>query len=79
MRRPEYDTVVRSITGKPELRRVTEVQEWRIEQELDSSRFVISVVSAGGEAQSFLVALTDAQDIGDVLQRKAAGLAASGG
>jgi hypothetical protein len=71
MRHPEYDTVVRSVDGRPELRRVAEVQEWRIEQELDSGRFVISVVTAGGEAQSFLVALADAQDIGDVLSRKA--------
>jgi hypothetical protein len=71
MRRPEYDTMVRSISGRPERRRVTEVQEWRIEQELDSTRFVISVVGPDGEAQSFLVPLADAQDIGDVLQRKA--------
>ncbi|MBB3177503.1 hypothetical protein [Variovorax sp. Sphag1AA] len=77
MRHPEYDTVVRSVDGRPELRRVAEVHEWRVEQELDSSRFVISVVTAGGEAQSFLVALADAQDIGDVLSRKAG--AACGG
>jgi hypothetical protein len=71
MRHPEYDTVARSVAGKPELRRVTEVHEWRVEKALDADGFVISVVSASGEAQSFLVALTDAQDIGDVLRRKA--------
>jgi hypothetical protein len=71
MRHPEYDTMVRSISGRPERRRVTEVQEWRIEQELDSNRFVISVVGPDGEVQSFLVALADARDIGDVLQRRA--------
>lgn len=78
MRHPEYDTVVRSVAGRPELRRVTAVREWRIEEALDSSSFVISVVTASGEAQSFLVGLTDAQDIGDVLRRKA-GAADHGG
>jgi hypothetical protein len=70
MRHPEYDTIVRSVAGKPELRRVTEVHEWRVEKALDADGFVISVVSASGEAQSFLMALTDAQDMGDVLRRK---------
>jgi len=71
MRIPECNTVVRSVAGKPELRRVMEVHEWRVEKALDVDGFVISVVSASGEAQSFLVALTDAQDMGDVLRRKA--------
>ncbi len=71
MRHPEYNTVVRSVAGKPELRRVTEVREWRVEKALDADGFVISVVSASGEAQSFLVALTDAQDMATCWCRKA--------
>ena len=66
-----HDTVVRSISGRPELRHVTRVQEWRIERAMDSDGFVISIIAPGGESQSFLVAQTDAHDIGEVLRRKA--------
>jgi hypothetical protein len=66
-----HDTIVRSASGRPELRQVTQVHEWRIEQALDSDGFVISIVAPSGESQSFLVAHTDAQDIGEVLRRRA--------
>lgn len=72
MRPPVHDTVVRSISGRPELRHVTQVQEWRIERTLDSDSLVISIVAPGGESQSFLVAQADAHDIGEVLRRRAA-------
>ena len=35
MRASAHDTVVRSISGRPELRQVTQVQEWRVERTLD--------------------------------------------
>jgi len=66
-----HDTVVRSISGRPELRHVTQVQEWRIERAIDSDSVVISIVAPGGESQSFLVAQADAHDIGEVLRRRA--------
>ena len=50
---------------------MTRVQEWRIERAMDSDSFVISIVAPGGESQSFLVAQTDAHDIGEVLRRQA--------
>jgi hypothetical protein len=71
MRPSAHDTVVRSISGRPELRHVTQVQEWRIERAMDSDSFVISIIAPGGESQSFLVAQADAHDIGEVLRRKA--------
>ena len=71
MRPSAHDTVVRSISGRPELRHVTQVQEWRIERAMDSDGFVISIIAPGGESQSFLVARADAHDIGEVLRRKA--------
>ncbi|QNK69006.1 hypothetical protein [Variovorax sp. PAMC26660] len=71
MRPFAHDTVVRSISGRPELRHATQVQEWRIEQAMDSEGFVISITAPGGESQSFFVAQADANDIGEVLRRKA--------
>lgn len=71
MRPSAHDTVVRSISGRPELRQVTRVQEWRIERAIGSDGFVISIIAPGGESQSFLVAQTDAHDIGEVLRRQA--------
>lgn len=72
MRPSAHDTVVRSTSGRPELRHVTQVLEWRIERVIDSEGFVISIIAPGGESQSFLVAEADARDIGEVLRRKAA-------
>lgn len=71
MRPSVHDTVVRSLSGQPELRHVTQVQEWRIEPSLDGHAIVISITTPGGESQSFLVGRTDAQDIGEVLRRGA--------
>ena len=71
MRPPAHDTVVRSTSGRPELRHVTQVQEWRIERAIDSDGVVISIVAPDGESQSFLVAQADAHDIGEVLRRRA--------
>jgi len=71
MRPPAHDTVVRSTSGRPELRHVTQVQEWRIERTIDSDGVVISIVAPDGESQSFLVAQADAHDIGEVLRRRA--------
>lgn len=73
MRAPAHDTVVRSISGRPELRQVTQVQEWRVERTLDDGGdVVLSIVTPGGESQSFLVDQADAHDIAEVLRRKAA-------
>lgn len=73
MRSSAHDTVVRSISGRPELRQVTQVQEWRVERTLDDDGgVVLSIVAPGGESQSFLVGQADAHDIGEVLRRKAA-------
>ena len=72
MRPSIHDTVVRSTSGRPELRHVTQVHEWRIERTLDAGGFVLSIITPGGESQSFLVAPGDAQDIGEVLRRSAA-------
>ncbi|MDQ0013603.1 hypothetical protein J2W23_001985 [Variovorax boronicumulans] len=71
MRPPAHDTVVRSTSGRPELRHVTQVHEWRIERTIDSDGVVISIVAPDGESQSFLVAQADAHDIGEVLRRRA--------
>jgi len=71
MRPPAHDTVVRSTSGRPELRHVTQVQEWRIERAIDSDGVVISIVAPDGQSQSFLVAQADAHDIGEVLRRRA--------
>lgn len=51
---------------------MTQVHEWRIERTLDAGGFVLSIITPGGESQSFLVAPGDAQDIGEVLRRSAA-------
>jgi len=72
MRTSARDTVVRSISGRPELRQVTRVHEWRVERSLDDGGLVLSIVAPDGESQSFLVGPTDAHDIGEVLRRKAA-------
>lgn len=72
MRPSAHDTVVRSISGRPELRRVTPVHEWRIERSMDAEGFVLSITAPDGESQSFLVARSDADDIGEVLRRQAA-------
>jgi len=72
MRPSAHDTVVRSISGRPELRHVTQVQEWRIERAMDAAGFVLSITAPDGESQSFLVAEADANDIGEVLRRNAA-------
>jgi len=50
---------------------VTQVQEWRIERAMDAAGFVLSITAPDGESQSFLVAEADANDIGEVLRRKA--------
>jgi hypothetical protein len=71
MRPSAHNTVVRSISGRPELRHATQVQEWRIEQAMDAEGFVISITAPGGESQSFFVARADANDIGEVLRRQA--------
>lgn len=71
MRPSIHDTVVRSISGRPELRHVTQVQEWRIERAMDADGYVLSIIAPGGESQSFLVGPADAHDIGEVLRRKA--------
>jgi len=71
MRPSPHDTVVRSTYGRPELRHVTQVHEWRIERTIDSDGVVISIVAPDGQSQSFLVAQADAHDIGEVLRRRA--------
>jgi len=70
MHNPEYDILVRSVSGLPELRRVTEIQEWRVEQQMGSEDIVISVTAVNGDSQSFLVASNDARDISEVLRRR---------
>jgi len=73
MRASAHDAVVRSISGRPELRhRVTQVREWRIERTTDAAGFVLSITGADGASQSFFVGATDAGDIGEVLRREAA-------
>jgi hypothetical protein len=71
MRPTAHDTVVRSISGRPELRHVTQVHEWRIERSMDANGFVLSITAPDGESQSFFVAQADADDIGEVLRRQA--------
>lgn len=71
MRPAAHDTVVRSISGRPELRHVTQVQEWRIERAMDAHGFVLSITGPDGESQCFFVADADANDIGEVLRRQA--------
>lgn len=72
MRPFAHDTVVRSISGRPELRRhVTQVQEWRLERTMDADGFVLSITGPDGASQSFFVASVDAGDIGEVLRRQA--------
>jgi len=72
MRPSIHDTVVRSISGRPELRHhVTQVQEWRIERAMDAEGFVLSITGPDGASQSFFVATADADDIGEVLRRQA--------
>ncbi|MFM9924660.1 hypothetical protein VLK31_16820 [Variovorax sp. H27-G14] len=71
MRPSAHDTVVRSISGRPELRHVTQVREWRIERSMDASGFVLSITGPDGQSQCFFVADTDASDIGEVLRRQA--------
>jgi hypothetical protein len=66
----DYQTIVRSVSGTPELRRVTEIQEWRVERQLGADGVVVSVVVADGSSHSFLLASADATDMGDVLQRQ---------
>ncbi|SEJ59525.1 hypothetical protein SAMN05216567_11956 [Variovorax sp. OK605] len=72
MRASAHDTVVRSISGRPELRHATPVQEWRIERSMDAAGFVLSITAPDGASQSFFVAQADADDIGEVLRRQAA-------
>ncbi|WP_295978335.1 hypothetical protein [uncultured Variovorax sp.] len=73
MRASASHAVVRSISGRPELRhRVMQVREWRIERTVDAAGFVLSVTGADGASQSFFVDATDAGDIGEVLRREAA-------
>ncbi|WP_432727222.1 hypothetical protein [Variovorax sp. W6] len=72
MRHAAHDTVVRSISGQPELRHhVTQVREWRIERTMDADGFVLSITGSDGASQSFFVATADADDIGEVLRRQA--------
>lgn len=72
MRPSAHETVVRSISGQPELRHhVTQVREWRIERTMDADGFVLSITGSDGASQSFFVATTDADDIGEVLRRQA--------
>jgi hypothetical protein len=72
MRTSTHDAVVRSISGRPELRHhVTQVQEWRIERTVDAAGFVLSITGADGASQCFFVDATDAGDIGEVLRREA--------
>lgn len=66
----EYDTVVRSLGGDAQLRRVSEVQEWRVEPELGSDRLVLSITTGADSVRSFLVGHVDAQDIAQVLNRR---------
>ncbi len=72
MRPSAQDTVVRSISGRPELRHVTPVHEWRIERAMDAGGFVLSITGPDGASQCFFVADADADDIGEVLRRQAA-------
>jgi hypothetical protein len=72
MRPTALDTVVRSISGRPERRRVTQVHEWRIERSMDSEGFVFSITAPDGASQSFFVGQADADDIGEVLRRQSA-------
>lgn len=71
MRDLEHNTVVHSISGEAALRRVAEVAEWRIEQEVGSDSVVMSVITSGSARQSLRISLMDAQDIGEVLRCKA--------
>lgn len=72
MRPSAQDTVVRSISGRPERRHVTQVHEWRIERAMDADGLVLSITGPDGESQCFFVADADANDIGEVLRRQAA-------
>ena len=67
----EHDTVVRSISGAATRRRVSQVVEWRIEEEVESDCMVMSVITSDGARQSLRMASVDAQDIGEVLRHKA--------
>ncbi len=66
----EHDTVVRSLGGGAQLRRVAPVQEWRVEPELGSDRLVLSLTTGAGGVCSFLVDSVDALDIAEVLNRR---------
>lgn len=72
MRHTAYDTLVRSFSGRTELRHVTDVREWRIEPALDSDGLVLSILAADGQRQSFHVGPLDAADLGEVLRRRTA-------
>jgi len=72
-RRLDLHTAVRSVSGAPEIRQVTEIEEWRVEPELSSSRIVVSVIGADGSSHSFLMAPGDAADMGEVLRRQVSG------
>lgn len=66
----EYDTAVCSLDGAAQLRRVSAVQEWRVEPELGSDRLVLSITTGPGSVCSFLVDNVDALDIAEVLKRR---------
>lgn len=68
MHNSEHETVVRSICGDAQLRRVSDVQEWRVEQELGSDRLVLSVSIDADSVRSFLVTNVDAHDLSEVLK-----------
>lgn len=70
MRDSEHDTVVHSLCGDAQLRRVSAVQEWRVERELGSDRLVLSITTAPGCVSSFLVDSLDALDMAEVLNRR---------
>lgn len=70
MQDSEYDTVVRTLGGDAQLRRVLEVQEWRVERELGSDRLVLSITTGPDSIRSFLVASVDALDIAQVLNQR---------
>jgi hypothetical protein len=70
MQDSEYDTVVRSLGGDAQLRRVSAVHEWRVERELGSDRLVLSITTGPGMVCSFLVDNVDALDIAEVLHRR---------
>lgn len=67
----EYVTVVRALCVDAQLRRVSDVQEWRVEQEQGSDRLVLSITTGPDSVRSFLVANVDALDIAEVLNRRA--------